>query len=376
MAAYYHDVSYYKAEKSGLSSDEILQLKHKADQEMIDRVKDYEPKNWKEKLAKFIIMNAMKLKLKFGMNLIYDEMLKGLEKVGGKLGRKFTDDEAKIIASELHHPIRHKFPRRKVIVNHIDEIHAGDLMDFSKQPIYYKKRKYMYILVNVDVFSKFCWCTVIPNKNVEQLIDAYKHIWAESTEFDQRSRKPKYLWFDMERAVDSSKFNEFLDSKGVKLYHTYSEVKVSVAERMIRTLKEKCEKVKTEQELLGKDYNIIDVLPKVLEEYNFKTIHSTTKFIPADASKKENESKIQKIYSEKYDKYEPPDGKLFKVGQKCRIYKYKYLFEKGHTKRWTDEIFIIDKIQNTKPITYLLKDLNNKEIQGAFYSYELLPTKF
>ena len=41
----------------------------------------------------------------------------------------------------------------------------------------------------------------------------------------------------------------------------------------------------------------------------------------------------------------------------------------------TEEIFLIDKIQSTKPITYRLKDLDNKEIQGSFYEPELLPAK-
>ena len=38
-------------------------------------------------------------------------------------------------------------------------------------------------------------------------------------------------------AVDSKKFNEFLKDQGLKLYHTYSEAKVSRAEQMIRTYK-------------------------------------------------------------------------------------------------------------------------------------------
>ena len=35
------------------------------------------------------------------------------------------------------------------------------------------------------------------------------------------------------------------------------------------------------------------------------------------------------------------------------------------------EIFTIDKVQNTKPITYLLKDKNNEEIKGCFYRKEI-----
>ena len=50
------------------------------------------------------------------------------------------------------------------------------------------------------------------------------------------------MWWDMEKAVDSKKFSEFLKDQGVKLYQTFSETKISIAERMIRTVKEKCEK--------------------------------------------------------------------------------------------------------------------------------------
>ena len=41
-----------------------------------------------------------------------------------------------------------------------------------------------------------------------------------------------------------------------KLYHTYSEIKVSVAERVIRTLKTKCERIKTQYSLENKRYNL------------------------------------------------------------------------------------------------------------------------
>ena len=59
-----------------------------------------------------------------------------------------------------------------------------------------------------------------------------------------------------------------------------------------------------------------------------------------------------------------------------RISKYKRkVFDKGHTPNWTEEIFLVDKIQSTNPITYRLKDLNNEEIQASFYEPELLPAK-
>jgi len=66
----------------------------------------------------------------------------------------------------------------------------------------------------------------------------------------------------------------------------------------------------------------------------------------------------------------------FKIGDKVRISKYKQnVFDKGYTPNWTEEVFIVDKIQYTYPITYKLKDLNDEDIQGSFDEPELLKVK-
>ena len=51
-------------------------------------------------------------------------------------------------------------------------------------------------------------------------------------------------------------------------------------------------------------------------------------------------------------------------------------FEKGYTSNFTQEIFVIEKVLQTNPITYKIKDLNNEEIIGSFYEKELQKTKF
>lgn len=66
----------------------------------------------------------------------------------------------------------------------------------------------------------------------------------------------------------------------------------------------------------------------------------------------------------------------FKVGDKVRVSKYKRkVFDKGYTPNWTGEVFLIDKIQTTIPITYKLKDLHGEQIQANFYEPELLKAK-
>ena len=61
----------------------------------------------------------------------------------------------------------------------------------------------------------------------------------------------------------------------------------------------------------------------------------------------------------------------YNVGDRVRISKFKNIFAKGYTPNWSREIFIINKINNTVPWTYSLKDLNDEEIIGSFYDREL-----
>ena len=65
-----------------------------------------------------------------------------------------------------------------------------------------------------------------------------------------------------------------------------------------------------------------------------------------------------------------------KIGDRVRIYAYKELFTKGYKPRWTEEIFVVDEIRKTNPITYKIKDLDGEPVLGSFYIHELQKTKF
>ena len=64
----------------------------------------------------------------------------------------------------------------------------------------------------------------------------------------------------------------------------------------------------------------------------------------------------------------------FQVVDHVRISKYKNIFAKGYTPNWSEEVFVISKIKNTVPWTYVINDLNSKEIIGTFYEKELQKT--
>ena len=73
------------------------------------------------------------------------------------------------------------------------------------------------------------------------------------------------------------------------------------------------------------------------------------------------------------------DDLKFKVGNHVRISTYKSIFGKGYTPNWSEEAFVIKKVKNTVPWTFVKEDLNGKNIIGIFYVKELQktnPTEF
>ena len=75
-------------------------------------------------------------------------------------------------------------------------------------------------------------------------------------------------------------------------------------------------------------------------------------------------------YNENLNKKDPK----FKVGDHVRISIYENIFAKGYTPNWSEEVFVINKIENTVPWTYVINDLNGEEIIESFYEKELQKT--
>ena len=64
----------------------------------------------------------------------------------------------------------------------------------------------------------------------------------------------------------------------------------------------------------------------------------------------------------------------FKIGDHVRILQHKNIFAKGYAPNWPEEGFVIKKVKNAVPWTYLINDLNGEEIIGGFYEKELQKT--
>ena len=144
------------------------------------------------------------------------------------------------------------------------------------------------------------------------------------------------------------------------MYSTFNKGKFVVAKKFIRTLKNKVLKHMT---AVSKNV-YFDVLDDIVNKYN-NTVHRTIKMKPINAA-----SDFYAEYNEDSNEKDPK----FKVGDHVRISKYKNIFAKGYTANWSEEVFVVSKIKNTVPWTYVISDLNGEEITGSFYEKELQKT--
>ena len=55
------------------------------------------------------------------------------------------------------------------------------------------------------------------------------------------------------------------------------------------------------------------------------------------------------------------------IGDHVRTSKYKNIFAKGYTPNWSEDVFVIKKVKNTVPWTYIINDLSGEEIIETFY---------
>ena len=125
-------------------------------------------------------------------------------------------------------------------------------------------------------------------------------------------------------------FKRFWKINNIKIYSTHNEGKPVVAERFIKTFKNK-----TFKHMTAISKNVyFNVLDDIVEKYN-NTVHRTIKLKPVDVT--------SDFYAE-YNKDSNEKDCKFKIGDHVRISKYKNIFAKGYTPNWSEETFVISSM--------------------------------
>ena len=89
-----------------------------------------------------------------------------------------------------------------------------------------------YLLVVIDVLSKYVWVRPMKNKTACSLFEAFDSILSEH-------RKPQKLRTDKGTEFLNESFQQYLKKKNIQFYMANKEPKASVVEQMNRTLKSK-----------------------------------------------------------------------------------------------------------------------------------------
>ena len=232
--------------------------------------------------------------------------------------------------------------KRKVYSSFKDNIWGADLADMQLISKYSKEIR--YLICTIDLFSKYAWIFPLKDKKVVSIVNAFQKI------IDNSKRKPNKIQADQGSEFYNSQFKEVLKENHMEKYSTYNEGKSAVAEKFIKTLKNKIYKHMT---AVLKDFDVLDV---IVDEYD-NTFHKTIKIKPIDI-KLDSYS----VYNVESNEKDPK----FKAGDHVRISKYKNIFAKVYTPNWYEEVFAISKIKNTVSWTYVINDLNDEETIRTF----------
>ena len=264
-------------------------------------------------------------------------------------------DLIKIFIDEIYSkPPRRNYPTNKIVYNNIDEIWSIDLADFSDYKTSNNKG-YRYIFILVDNFSKYLWAIPVKNKYSQTITNEFSKIITTS--------KRKLLKLESDRGSEfyNSIFQNFLKSKNIQHYSRYTDKGPSIAERVIRTIRNLLKKPVFE----NGNANWISELSSVVNKYN-NTIHHSIKMTPVQASKKVNEKAVFDNLRDDREKQRPK----FKIGDLVRAADFKRVFSKGDSTNYSYKLYTITEVIHDTIPSYRIDFLPERYNENL-----LLPTK-
>ena len=257
-----------------------------------------------------------------------------------------------------HRYFKHHFRRNPIVSRHIDHIWNADLMDVPDPS---ENDGIRYILVVIDNLSKFGWAIPLINKTGPIIKKAIFKLLRENR------RKPQILATDAGKEFTNRSLRDFFNYRNIKHLIMKQGSKAVIAERWIRTLKEKIYKYRS----YNRTKRFIDVLPNIVLGYN-NSFHSRTKFKPVDVTD-ENETQV---YRNLYKTRFPLQKSKINIGDKVRLALLREVFDKGYLPNYSAEIFTVYKVYFTNPFyKFRVKDRRGRIVRGSFYETQLIRIK-
>ncbi len=300
-----------------------------------------------------------------GINKLYNEARKADPSVTRKDVISFLNGNR---TYTLHKLTRKNFLRNKVIAPKPNVILSCDLADLNHLSKHNSGIR--YILICIDVFSRYMFGIPMIDKTAKSSLNALKSILDVNMGYSR-------LYTDLGTEFYNKLVNSYLKSRNIKLYSVSSrEIKSCLAERAIKTVKQKIYKYLTSMNTL----RYIDVLPQIIETYN-NTPHTALGHnqTPANVHKMRNIKQIISQFEKMYKNRRAMRKRVscnLSVGDIVRLQKLsrtQYMFTKAYRNLNTEELFRIIKIDTTKTVpVFTIQDLSGETIEGIFYRDELI----
>ena len=274
-------------------------------------------------------------------------------------------------AYSLQKKVRRKgFKRRRVVVQGVDFQWEADLMDVQSLASY--NNAIRFLLVVVDVFSRYLWVEPLKDKKAKSVINAFDKIF-------KGTRHPRAIRSDKGSEFYNRYFKQYLKEKGIKIFYALNETKANYAERYIQTLRKRLIRYQTHVQ----KYKYVDILQDVVNSINETPNRSLDGRKPASINK-DNEEEVrfdaylartrkQSTTSKpKTSSRRKPAPYTLKIGDQVRITHLKRTFQRDFDQTYTEEIFVVRSRFRSQGIPiYQLKDMMDENINGSFYASEL-----
>lgn len=165
------------------------------------------------------------------------------------------------VVDEIHRYARKKFMHRKYVMYGIADTLQADLIEM--QPFKGSNNRHRYILIVIDVFSKMAYAEALKDKTGSMVTQAMERIIHQVLRHNPQYHI-KNLHTDAGTEFYNSHMKQMLDKYKINHYSTFSTLKASIVERLIRTIKHKLYK----QFSLQGNYKWLKLLPEIIKRYN------------------------------------------------------------------------------------------------------------
>lgn len=283
----------------------------------------------------------------------------------------------------LHKTVRERQPAyRRIITPGPGHLWDCDLLVLNGRRFTESNSGKAYILITVDVFSRFCRAEAVKNKGAREMERAFTRI------FDRTQSPPRYLRSDHGTEFSNEAVQRLLKEKGVHHYFANTETKANYSEILIKTIKKKLFQFfqRTNSYAYEKD------LQNIIKSYN-NTVHSSIGVAPSEVGPANQQAVWDYQYVTNSSSYRKVlkralkaaaaggrrrQGFKYAVGQTVRVASFKRKpFDRAYDEQFNGEVFTVRSRRLDEGIPlYYLTDYGGEEVAGHFYQGEITPVRY